>query len=116
MGTDLAPRGFAGLVRWHAPSLVAAGALAVGATVLAPPAVERLRAPPAEAPQARVVFGEALAVEGRAATLRQAPSGRVALFVGGIRQPDEAFRIVGRRIELVDPPASGEKVVVDYAY
>lgn len=114
MRPELARPGAGAIARWHAPSLAAAGAIALGATLLGAPAVERMH-PPAPA-ELRVVFGEELVVVGGIATLQRAPAGRVAVTVGGIRQPAETYRVAGRRLLFGEPPAQGEKVVVDYAY
>lgn len=116
MSTELEGRPrLAGLVRWHAPSLLAVGAIALGWTLALP----SWSAAPWRAPapsEARVVFGEALSLKGGAALLQRAPVGRVALFVGGVRQPDETFRLSGRSIILSAPPEDGEKASVDYAW
>jgi hypothetical protein len=105
-------------LRWSSSralaNTAAVGAIALGLATVAPPALEAWRARPAA--ELRVVFGEVLAVAGSAGTLQRAPAGHVAVFVGGIRQPDESYRLVGRRLLFVEPPAVGEKVVVDYAF
>ena len=116
MRTDLATRpGAAALLRWHAPTLLSVAAIAFGWTLALPSwSAAPWRAPPAS--EARVVFGEALSLKGGAGTLTRTPVGRVALFVGGVRQPDESFRLSGRSIILSAPPEAGEKVSVDYAW
>jgi hypothetical protein len=107
-------------LRWPGPralaNTAAAGALAIGLATAMPPALEAWRAAPARAEQ-RVVFGEELQVVDGAAVLQRAPRGGVAVFVGGIRQAEKNYRLAGRSIRFFcEPPAVGEKVVVDYAY
>ena len=94
-------------------NVATAASLAIGLATVIPPAARAIRAPTV---QAHVVFGEPLESTSGSYTLGHRPTGRVALYVGGVRQPDESYEVNGRTLVVKVQPEAGEKVSVDYAY